>query len=94
MLAALALVIASAAAAWGAERGTDAAVREIIQSALDDALKEQITHIFAIWLRDPKGQPQRAAAGVRKAVAAYRHAVTAIETEKLTWRIREPHLRP
>lgn len=69
--------------ALAAERGSDAAVREIIQTGLDKALEEQVQHLFATLLRDDTGQPQRAAAGIRKAVARYRHAIKAIETQPL-----------
>jgi acyl-CoA reductase-like NAD-dependent aldehyde dehydrogenase len=66
-------------------RGSDAAVRAIIQRSLDEALQAQVQHLFAIWMRDDRGQPQRASAGIRRAVAAYRHAIKAIETERLSW---------
>jgi hypothetical protein len=69
-------------------RGSDAAVRAIIQRSLDEALQAQVQHLFAIWMRDDRGQPQRASAGIRRAVAAYRHAIKAIETERLSWNNR------
>jgi hypothetical protein len=71
--------------AHGAEapRGSDEHVRGIIQHALDDAFENQVEILFAGWMRDPTGQPGRAAAGVRKAVAAYRHAIVAIDTNGL-----------
>jgi hypothetical protein len=82
------LVVALSAAPVSAQeppRGSDPAVRAMIQTALDDALRNQVEHLFAIWMKDDKGQPQRASAGIRRAVAAYRHAIRAIETERLTW---------
>jgi hypothetical protein len=39
-------------------------------------------------MRDDRGQPQRASAGIRRAIAAYRHAIRAIGSEKLTWNER------
>lgn len=68
------------------ERGSDAHIRELMQQALDDALHDQVKQLFAVWIRDDRGQPERAASGIRRAVSAYRHAVKAIENEKLTWR--------
>jgi hypothetical protein len=74
-------------AAWSEEvppRGSDAAVRVIIQSALDAALEDHVKHLFATWMRDGAQPQHRAAAGIRRAVAAYRHAIRAIDTEHLT----------
>ena len=51
--------------------------------ALDDAFENQVEHLFSNWMKDSTHQPARAAAGVRKAVAAYRHAITAIDTQHL-----------
>jgi hypothetical protein len=82
------LVTLPTSPAWSEEvpaRGSDPAVRIIIQSALDAALYDQVKHLFAIWMRDDVGQPQRASTGIRRAVTAYRHAIKAIETEKLSW---------
>jgi hypothetical protein len=89
-LAWLILVAALSAApvsAQEAPRGSDTAVRAIIQAALDSALRNQVEHLFEIWMKDDRGQPQRASTGIRRAVAAYRHAIRAIETERLTWNV-------
>ncbi len=61
----------------------DEDIRALMRNALDHALMAHIGKLYASWLADAKGQPARAANGVRKAVAAYRHAVVAIENEKL-----------
>jgi hypothetical protein len=86
----LILVLAAPVSAQEAPRGSDAAVRTIIQAALDSALRNQVEHLFEIWMRDDRDQPQRASTGIRRAVAAYRRAIRAIETEKLTWNNRVP----
>jgi hypothetical protein len=57
------------------QRCTDAETAEIIRhiliQALDEALKDHVTHVFAIWMRDETGQPERARTGARSAVNAY-----------------------
>lgn len=64
-------------------RGSDEQVRRVIQRGLDEAFQNQVEHLFSNWMKDETGQPGRAAAGVRKAVRAYRHAMVAIDNEKL-----------
>jgi hypothetical protein len=86
ILVVLALALSATARSEEPPRGSDTAVRAVIQSALDHALHDQVKHLFSIWMKDDKGQPQRAAAGIKRAVAAYRHAIRAIESEKLTSR--------
>lgn len=66
------------------DRGSDDRMRVMIAEALDKAFQEQVRHLFEVWMKDPKGQPERAAMGIRRAVASYRRAIEAIETEKLT----------
>lgn len=39
--------------------------------ALDDAYKDQIAHLYTIWMRDPRDQPRRAQAGVSQATTAW-----------------------
>jgi hypothetical protein len=46
-------------------------IRTVMLEALDDALKEHIKHVFEIWLRDERGQPERARTGVRQGIRAY-----------------------
>lgn len=74
------------------ERGSDAHLREVIHAALDDALHDQVKLLFSVWIKqggDPNSQEvKRSATGIRRAVAAYRHAIRAIETEKLSWNQR------
>jgi hypothetical protein len=46
-------------------------IRTILMSALDDALRDQVMHVFMVWLKDDTGQPGRARTGVEQAVGAY-----------------------
>lgn len=53
----------------------DAVMRDKIRSmmfeALDDALKDHIKHMFEVWMKDDRGQPERARNGIVNGVAAY-----------------------
>jgi hypothetical protein len=49
-------------------------VRAIMSEALDTALKNHIVHMFEVWMRDDRGQPERARTGVTNGVAAYLRA--------------------
>src|SRR5262245_61325865 len=49
-------------------------VRGLMFTALDEALKDKIHGLMEIWLRDPTGQPERAARGVDAALRAYSQA--------------------
>jgi hypothetical protein len=49
-------------------------IRVLMFHALEDALKDQVMHVFLIWLKDDTGQPGRARTGVEQAVAAYLRA--------------------
>jgi len=46
-------------------------IRTVLFDALDIGLKEQIQHVYEIWLRDETGQPARAKTGVENAIRAY-----------------------
>jgi hypothetical protein len=46
-------------------------IRNVMLEALDDALKEHVKHVFEVWLRDERGQPERARTGVRQGIKAY-----------------------
>jgi hypothetical protein len=54
-------------------------VRNIMFKSLDEALQQQIEHLFITWLKDLNGQPQRAAAGIKQAFYAYRIAYEAAQ---------------
>jgi len=46
-------------------------VRSVMLDALDAALKEHITHLYEVWLKDDSGQPLRAKTGTERGVRAY-----------------------
>jgi len=46
-------------------------IRALMESALDDAMKDAVQRAFEIWMKDPTDQPRRAGVGVRRAVSAY-----------------------
>jgi len=54
---------------------TDAATREKIKTvmleALDEALKRHIVHMFEVWMKDDRGQPERARNGTIAGINAY-----------------------
>jgi len=52
---------------------------EIEKQAIDEALRNQIAHLYLTWLKDDAGQPQRAIVGARKARKAYVDIMNAIE---------------
>ena len=49
-------------------------VRSLMLVALDEALKTKVEELFAVWLRDSTGQPDRAAKGMGSALRAYSQA--------------------
>jgi hypothetical protein len=57
----------------------DSDLVELDKEAVKQAYHDQVVHLFAIWMKDEKGQPDRALVGVRQARRAYVEAMTAIE---------------
>jgi short subunit dehydrogenase-like uncharacterized protein len=55
-------------------------VKQILSDGLDEALKEQLKHVFEVWMKDERGQPDRAAFGVRQAIRAYLRSREGLET--------------
>lgn len=55
-------------------------IRGIMFDALDEALKNHITRLFEVWLKDDTGQPARASTGTRAGITAYLHARKQAET--------------
>lgn len=53
-------------------------IRSIMHQAIDTAMKEQVQHLFDIWMRDGTGQPKRAVTGFANALAAYNGARAAV----------------
>ena len=49
-------------------------IRAIMVDALDDALHDQIKLLFEVWMKDDRGQPERAKVGVRQAIKAHQGA--------------------
>ena len=46
-------------------------LRAVMLKAVDDALSEQVGHLFGNWVRDSTGQPKRAQTGTNNAVRAH-----------------------
>ena len=44
---------------------------ELDLEALDEAYRDTISKLFAVWMRDPTGQPTRAIVGAQAARRAY-----------------------
>lgn len=60
------------------------------KDAAANAYREQIEHLFAIWMKDDTGQPARAAVGARHARKAFINVMNAIEKrEKDLAKLRE-----
>jgi hypothetical protein len=55
-------------------------VRAIMSDALDTALKNHVVHMFEVWMKDDRGQPDRARVGVTNGVAAYLRASKSVAT--------------
>lgn len=53
-------------------------VRTVMTDALDEALKNHIVHTFEIWMKDERGQPERARTGVTNGIAAYLRATKSV----------------
>jgi len=46
-------------------------IRGIMYEGIDEALKEHIMKMYDVWMKDDRGQPGRAATGVRQGIKAY-----------------------
>ncbi len=49
-------------------------VRGFLFAALDQALQDNFEHLFAVWMKDARGQPERARVGVGQAIEAHKTA--------------------
>jgi hypothetical protein len=49
-------------------------IRTVMSEALDVALKNHIVHMFEVWMKDDRGQPERARNGVVQGISAYSKA--------------------
>jgi hypothetical protein len=54
-----------------ADDATRERIRVIMTDALDDALHDQIKHLFGVWMKDDRGQPERARVGAYQAIRGY-----------------------
>jgi hypothetical protein len=66
----------------------DARIAELEHEAIDNAFRDKVEHLFAVWLQDSTGQPQRATAGITAARKAYIGAMT--EIQKRERRLPQP----
>jgi hypothetical protein len=55
-------------------------IRTIMIEALDEALKQHIIRTFDVWMRDERGQPERARTGVSHGINAYNQATKSVMT--------------
>jgi hypothetical protein len=46
-------------------------IREILQEGIDIGLRDQISHLFDVWMRDYTDKNSRAATGARNAINAH-----------------------
>ncbi len=60
----------------------DADLNRLTHEALDEAYRNQLEHVFAIWMKDNAHQPQRAINGARQARHAYIAVMTEIEKRR------------
>lgn|SRR5262245_42260879 len=54
-------------------------VKTLMLEALNEALRNHIENAFAVWMKDDREQPGRAARGVNQGVAAYLRSRRQIE---------------
>jgi len=57
----------------------DEHLKVVLRQALDAALQAHVQTLFAVMMKDPTNQPERALAGARKAIAAHQQALAALE---------------
>ena len=63
----------------GAPSKFDERLDELERDALDGAYQTQMAHLFGVWMKDERGQPERAIAGAHQARRAYIEVLTEIE---------------
>lgn len=57
----------------------DELIERLDKEAAENAYRSQIEHLFAVWMKDSTGQPQRAATGAQYARKAFIDVMKAIE---------------
>ena len=50
--------------------------------AIEEAFKQQIIHIFSVWMKDDTGQPARAVTGAKQAERAFIGSMEALERRR------------
>ena len=70
------------------QRRDDEYIRQLLLQAVDDAFRDQINHLFAVWMRSPEDQPRRALVGTHQAINAYKDIVKALEAKD--WKVVAP----
>jgi hypothetical protein len=60
----------------------DKVLYDLDEEAIKQAYKTQVENVFAVWMRDQDGQPQRAYAGVQQARRAFIGAMAEIERRR------------
>src|SRR5262245_40554407 len=55
-------------------------LKGVMMEALDNSLKTHIEHVFEIWLRDSRAQPERERTAVQQGVKAYLQARRGVES--------------
>lgn len=70
------------------DRGSDAHLRAILKEGLDEALKEQVKHLFQTWL-SAGGQASRTKIGMQRAIDAYRRGIVALDQADLRAQLEE-----
>ena len=79
---------------WAAEPAEPAPVADLPKSdyddrilmleevAIEEAFKQQIIHIFSVWMKDDTGQPARAVTGAKQAERAFIGSMEALERRR------------
>jgi hypothetical protein len=52
---------------------------ELDRAAIEAAYRDQIMHLFEVWMKDDSGQPDRAVKGARQARKAFASSMDAID---------------
>jgi hypothetical protein len=56
-------------------------IRAQVLTAVDEAFRDNMKHLFTGWLKDPRDQPQRASAGLQNSIVVYQRA----RADELKW---------
>jgi hypothetical protein len=62
-------------------------IRAVTLQAIDDALKNHVEHLFAIWMKDEHEQPKRAITGMSVGISAHIRA----RNNAINW--KPPHCK-